>query len=295
MRINALFYLSYISQIGSQRCILHYLKLAGTTELPIRLLATTPPIGRLAHPPVTSLPTQQRPSDDAANFVRTWNPPLRHEQLIADQEQLITTQIEALRRTTAIRRELRKVENNGTIALSSGSPRRPSTVSNSKEPRPQLPQPAPASRALDSVSVHSNIRQTRTRQHSRTKSRLTLSSPLSKGMFRRHPHMLSTCRHKVTCSTRIHVLTKTTNCGHYAVVQAASSTKAATVKQQTAHATSSTASPGLTGNHIHLNGRRAHAVHCTRREAQTSKLAFLFMEKKFASTFYTLHTSLTTL
>ena len=73
---------------------------------------------------------------------------LRHEELLA-------AQLEAHRRTTAIRRALREEENNGTIALSPGSPRRPSpTASNRKQPQPQQQQPAPASRTLDSTSAH---------------------------------------------------------------------------------------------------------------------------------------------
>ena len=54
---------------------------------------------------------------------------LRHEELLA-------AQLEAHRRTTAIRRALREEENNA-IALSSCSPRQPSsTASNSKQPQP---------------------------------------------------------------------------------------------------------------------------------------------------------------
>ena len=66
--------LSLISQIG-KRCIRHYPTRAGATLLPNRLLATTPPIGRLAYWPATLLPDWPRPSDDDATFARNWNPP----------------------------------------------------------------------------------------------------------------------------------------------------------------------------------------------------------------------------
>ena len=66
---------------------------------------------------------------------------LREEQLIANQEQLIAARLEAHRKSDAIRRALREEENNA-IALSSCSPRQPSsTASNSKQPQPRQPQP----------------------------------------------------------------------------------------------------------------------------------------------------------
>ena len=163
---------------------------------------------------------------------------LREEQLIVDQKQLITAQLEAHRRSDAIRRALREEENNA-IALSSCSPRQPSsTASNSKQPQPRQQQPASASRTLDSASVHSNIlpdSDTPVLKHN--------ESPLSKGMFRPPPtqviHLSSEnhVQHPRSCTD-----SETANRGYYAVDQAASSTKAATVKQHTAHATSSTKS-----------------------------------------------------
>ena len=49
----------------------------GALVLPVRLpgTRTIPPIGRLAPSPVKKQLDQPRPSDDAANFKRTWNPP----------------------------------------------------------------------------------------------------------------------------------------------------------------------------------------------------------------------------
>ena len=129
---------------------------------------------------------------------------LREEQLIADQKQLITAQLEAHRRSDAIRRALREEENNA-IALSSCSPRQPSsTASNSKQPSLDSSSPhQPQGRWIRPASTRTFFR-TRTRRCSSTTSRLALSSPLSKGMFR--PHPLSTYRQKITCSTRVHVL-----------------------------------------------------------------------------------------
>ena len=121
-------------------------------------------------------------------------------------------------------------------------PQLPATASNpgldSSSPHP------PQGRWIRPASTRTFFR-TRTRRCSSTTSRLALSSPLSKGIFRPHPHKLSTYRQKITCSTRVHVLvtdSETTNRGYYAVDQAASSTKAATVKLHTVHATSSTKS-----------------------------------------------------
>ena len=143
-----------ISQPGSQRSIWHYPTLTGATELPNRLLATTPPIGKLAPSPVKKR-QEPRSNDDDATFRSKWS-------FLCDTRNFSPhMQLEAFRRTTALRRALREEENNGTIALSSDSPRRPSTAAtNSNQPRPQKQQPAPlpASRTLDSASVHSNIR-----------------------------------------------------------------------------------------------------------------------------------------
>ena len=166
---------------------------------------------------------------------------LREEQLIADQQQLITARLEAHRRSDAIRRALREEENNA-IALSSCSPRQPSsTASNSKQPQPRQQQPASASRTLDSASVHSNIlpdSDTPVLKHNEststklaTQQRYVSPPPIIHLSSENHVQHPSTCPDS-----------ETTNRGYYAVDQAASSTKAATVKLHTAHATSSTKS-----------------------------------------------------
>ena len=160
---------------------------------------------------------------------------LRHEELLA-------AQLEAHRRTTAIRRALREEENNASC-----SPRRPSTAATnlSHQPRPQQQQPAPlpASRTLDSASVHSNIlpdSDTPVLEHNEsTSTKLTTQqmyvSPPSTQVI--HLPSENHVQHPSTCTD-----SETTNRGYYAVDQAASSTKAATVKQHMAHATSSTKS-----------------------------------------------------
>ena len=162
-------------------------------------------------------------------------------------EELLAAQLEAFRRTTALRRALREEENNGTIALSSDSPRRPSTAAatNSNQPRPQQQQPAPlpASRTLDSASVHSNIRPDSNtpglKHNESTSTKLTTQQRYVSPPPTQVIHLPSEnhVQHPSTCTD-----SETTNRGYYAVDQAASAKKAATVKQHTAHATSSTKS-----------------------------------------------------
>ena len=118
-------------------------------------------------------------------------------------EELLAAQLEALRRTTNIRRALREEENNA-IALC--SPRRPSsTASNSKQPQPQQQQPAPASRTLDSASVHSiaTVRLDSNKlvlKHEST--RLALSSPKVRAA---HTHPAATSRHSLAMPVHTHV------------------------------------------------------------------------------------------
>ena len=158
------------------------------------------------------------------------------------KQQLIAALLAAHRESDAIRRALREEENNASC-----SPRRPSkaATTNSNQPRPQQQQPAhlPASRTLDSASVHSNIRpdsDTPMLKHNEsTNTKLTtpqryVSPPPTQAL---HLPSNSHVQHTNTCTD-----SETTNRGYYAVDQAASSTKAATVKQRTAHATSSTKS-----------------------------------------------------
>ena len=161
---------------------------------------------------------------------------LREEQLIANQEQLIAARLEAHRRTTAIRRALREEENNASC-----SPRRPSTAATNlnHQPRPQQQQPAPlpASRTLDSASVHSNIRpdsDTPVLKHNES-SKLTTQQRYVSPPPTQVIHLPSEnhLQHPSTCTD-----SETTNRGYNAVDQAASAKKAATVKQHTTHATS---------------------------------------------------------
>ena len=165
-------------------------------------------------------------------------------------EELLAAQLEAFRRTTALRRALQEEENNDTIALSSDSPRRPSTAAatNSNQPRPQQQQPAPllASRTLDSASVHSNIRPDSNtpglKHNESTSTKLTTQQRYVSPPPTQVIHLPSEnhVQHPSTCTD-----SETTNRGYYAVDQAASAKKAATVKQHTAHATSSTKSTSL--------------------------------------------------
>ena len=101
---------------------------------------------------VTRLETGSLASRSSAAFIRR----RRHiQQEIQDTLQ----KLELHSKVMELRRALREEENNA-IALSSCSPRQPSsTASNSKQPQPrqQQQQPASASRTLDSASVHSNI------------------------------------------------------------------------------------------------------------------------------------------
>ena len=187
---------------------------------------------------VTHLETGSLASRSSAAFIRR----RRHiQQEIQDTLQ----KLELHSKLMELRRALREEENNA-IALSSCSPRQPSsTASNSRQPQPRQQQPASASRTLDSASVHSNILpdpDTPVLKHNEsTSTELTtqkryVSPPptqvihLSSENHVQHP---STCTDSETTST---------NRGYNAVDQAASYTKAATVKQHTAHATSSTKS-----------------------------------------------------
>ena len=138
---------------------------------------------------VTHLETGSLASRSSAAFIRR----RRHiQQEIQDTLQ----KLELHSKVMELRRALREEENNA-IALSSCSPRQPSsTASNSKQPQPRQQQPASASRTLDSASVHSNIlpdSDTPVLKHNKsTSTKLTtqqryVSPP---------PHKLSTYRQK---------------------------------------------------------------------------------------------------
>ena len=87
--------------------------------LPNRLLATTPPIGRLAYWPAINFTTRSAASIRRRRHLREeLESSLREEQAIAAQEkliaakvQLITARLEAYRKSDAIRRALRHEEN----------------------------------------------------------------------------------------------------------------------------------------------------------------------------------------
>ena len=187
---------------------------------------------------VTHLETGSLASRSSAAFIRR----RRHiQQEIQDTLQ----KLELHSKLMELRRALREEENNA-IALSSCSPRQPSsTASNSKQPQPRQQQPASASRTLDSASVHSNIlpdSDTPVLKHNEsTSTELTTQqryvSPPPTQVKLIHLSSENHVQHPSTCTD-----SEITNRGYHAVDQAASYTKAATVKQHTAHATSSTKS-----------------------------------------------------
>ena len=151
-----------------------------------------------------TIPDQPRPSDDDATFARNWNPPSEKNRSSRTNNSSSRPDLKRIggRTPSAVRFGKRRT----TPLLSppahlANLPQLPATASNpsldSSSPHP------PQGRWTRPASTRTFFR-TRTRRCSSTTSRLALSSPLSKGMFR--PHPLSTYRQKITCSTRVHVL-----------------------------------------------------------------------------------------
>ena len=195
-----------ISRPGSQRSIWHYPTLTRsdrTPRPPARYHTTHWETGSLARQETARAASKRR-----RHLQEQLELSLRYEELLA-------AQLEAFRRTTALRRALREEENNGTIALSSDSPRRPSTAdtkainldlkSNSPHPYP------PQGRWIRPASTRTFVR-TWTRRCSSTTSRPALCSPLSKlpkvclaPTHTSYP-LTGNYRQKITCSTRVHVL-----------------------------------------------------------------------------------------
>ena len=234
--------LSLINQIG-KRCIRHYPTRAGATLLPNRLLTTTPPIGRLAYWPATLLPDQPRPSDDDATFARNWNPP--SEKNSSSQPKNSSSRPDLKRIGSRTPPVVRFGKRRTTPLLSppahlANLPQLPATASNpsldSSSPHP------PQGRWIRPASTRTFFRDSDTpvlKHNESTSTKLTTQQRYVSPPPTQVIHLSSEnhVQHPSTCTD-----SETTNRGYYAVDQAASSTKAATVKQHTVLATSSTKS-----------------------------------------------------